>query len=38
MEAVESGRITMEMIDDRVSRILALKKELLQKRGTLLLP
>ena len=38
MEAVESGRITMEMVDDRVSRILALKKELLQKRGTLLLP
>ncbi len=37
MEAVESGRITMEMVDDRVSRILALKKELLQKRGQLLI-
>ena len=32
MEAVESGRITMEMVDDRVSRILALKKELLLSR------
>lgn len=35
LKAVEDGRITVQMIDERVSRILALKKELLLSRGLL---
>ena len=32
MKAVEDKRISVQMIDERVSRILALKKELLISR------
>ena len=35
MKAVDDGRIMVQMIDDRVSRILALKKELLISREQL---
>ena len=35
MKAVEDKRISVQMIDERVSRILALKKELLLSRGLL---
>lgn len=35
LKAVEDGRITVQMIDERVGRILALKKELLLSRGLL---
>lgn len=35
MGAVESGRISMNMIDERVARVLALKKSILQSRGLL---
>ena len=35
MDAVEKGRITMSMLDEKVSRILELKKSILQSRGLL---
>ena len=35
MDAVESGRISMSIIDERVARVLALKKSILQSRGLL---
>lgn len=35
MDAVEGGRISMEMIDERVSRVLELKRGILQSRGLL---
>ena len=35
VSAVESGRLSMEQIDERVGRVLALKKRILQKRGQL---
>ena len=35
MEAVASGRLTEERIDQSVTRILALKKSILQSRGLL---
>lgn len=35
LKAVEDGRITVQMIDERVGRILALKRELLLSRGLL---
>jgi beta-N-acetylhexosaminidase len=35
MDAVEGGRISMAMIDERVTRVLELKKSILQSRGLL---
>lgn len=35
VSAVESGRLTMEQIDERVSKVLALKKRILERRGQL---
>jgi beta-N-acetylhexosaminidase len=35
VSAVESGRLTMAQIDERVSKVLALKKRILERRGQL---
>ena len=35
VSAVESGRLTVAQIDERVSRVLALKKRILERRGQL---
>ena len=35
MDAVESGRLPMSVIDEKVSRVLELKKSILQSRGLL---
>jgi beta-N-acetylhexosaminidase len=35
VSAVESGRLTVAQIDERVSKVLALKKRILEKRGQL---
>jgi beta-N-acetylhexosaminidase len=35
MDAVKKGRISMAMIDERVTRVLELKKSILQSRGLL---
>jgi hypothetical protein len=35
MDAVEKGRISMSTLDEKVTRILELKKSILQSRGLL---